>query len=137
MEVTTLTDVVKPTRLVRTPHPLTTQGQTSLAVLQEDGETLLSLLQRHNVDSTWVVEVGGLQVPAILWGRVRVHHGQVIECRSVVQKDVVKIIAFAALAYFTMGAGAGCCGHRSGCRSASRCCWPHPCWALWVAARCG
>ncbi len=98
---------VKPTRLVRTPHPLTTQGQTSVAVLQQDGETLLALLQRHDVDSTWVVEVGGLQVPAIMWGRVRVHHGQVIECRSVVQKDVVKIIAFAALAYFTMGAGAG------------------------------
>jgi hypothetical protein len=104
MEVMDLT-AVQPTRLVRTPHPLTTQGQTSVAVLQQDGETLLALLQRHDVDSTWVVEVGGLQVPAILWGRVRVHHGQVIECRSVVQKDVVKIIAFAALAYFTMGAG--------------------------------
>ena len=30
MEVTTMTDVVKPTRLVRTPHPLTTQGQTTV-----------------------------------------------------------------------------------------------------------
>ncbi len=112
MEVMDLTTAptVQPTRLVRTPHPLTTQGQTSVAVLQQDGETLLSLLQRHNVDSTWVVEVGGLQVPAILWGRVRVHHGQVIECRAAVQKEVVKIIAFAALAYFTMGAGAGWIG---------------------------
>jgi hypothetical protein len=96
---------VKPTRLVRTPHPLTTQGQTSVAVLQQDGETLLALLQRHDVDSTWVVEVGGLQVPAIMWGRVRVHHGQVIECRSVVREDVLKIVALATLAYFTMGAG--------------------------------
>lgn len=94
------------TRLVRTPHPLTTQGQTSLAVLQRDGETLASLLERHQVDAGWVVEVGGLEVPHMMWGRVRVHHGQVIECRRTVQKDVVRIIAFAALAYFTMGAGA-------------------------------
>ena len=113
MEVSTVTDVTPipaHTRLVRTPHPLTTQGQTSVAVLQQDGETLLSVLQRHDVDSTWVVEVGGLQVPAIMWARVRVHHGQVIECRAAVHKEVVKIIAFAALAYFTMGAGAGWIG---------------------------
>ena len=61
MEVSTVTDVTPiptHTRLVRTPHPLTTQGQTSVAVLQQDGETLLSVLQRHDVDSTWVVDTG-------------------------------------------------------------------------------
>lgn len=92
-------------QLVVTPHPLTTQGQTSVAVLMEDGETLLAVLQRHGVTDSWIVEVGGLQVPALMWSRTRVHHAQVIECRQAVQKDVVKIIAFAALAYFTMGAG--------------------------------
>lgn len=92
-------------QLVVTPHPLTQQGQTSVAVLMEDGETLLAVLQRHGVTDTWIVEVGGLQVPALMWGRTRVHHAQVIECRPAVQKEVVKIIAFAALAYFTMGAG--------------------------------
>lgn len=92
-------------QLVVTPHPLTTQGQTSVAVLMEDGETLLAVLQRHGVTDTWIVEVGGLQVPALMWGRTRVHHAQVIECRPAVQKEVVKIIAFAALAYFTLGAG--------------------------------
>lgn len=92
-------------QLVVTPHPLTTQGQTSVAVLMEDGETLLAVLQRHGVTDAWIVEVGGLRVPALMWGRTRVHHAQVIECRQAVQKEVVKIIAFAALAYFTMGAG--------------------------------
>jgi len=91
--------------LVVTPHPLTTQGQVSVAVLMRDGETLLQVLERHGVTDTWVVEVGGLKVPALMWGRVRVHHGQVIECRSLVQKDLIKIIAFAALAFVTMGAG--------------------------------
>lgn len=94
-------------QLVVTPHPLTTQGQTSVAVLMQDGETLLAVLQRHGVTDTWIVEVGGLQVPALMWGRTRVHHAQVIECRPAVQEEVVKIIAFAALAYFTLGAGAG------------------------------
>lgn len=92
-------------QLVVTPHPLTTQGQTSVAVLMEDGETLLAVLQRHGVTDAWIVEVGGLQVPALMWGRTRVHHAQVIECRPAVRKDVVKIIAFAALAWFTMGGG--------------------------------
>ena len=106
MEVTKpATMQARAAQLVVTPHPLTTQGQTSVAVLMQDGETLLAVLQRHGVNDTWTVEVGGLQVPAIMWGRTRVHHAQVIECRQAVQKDVIKIIAFAALAYFTMGQG--------------------------------
>ncbi len=101
-------------QLVVTPHPLTTQGQTSVAVLMEDGETLLAVLQRHGVTDTWIVEVGGLQVPALMWGRTRVHHAQVIECRQAVQKEVVKIFALAALAYFTMGAGGFAAGALGG-----------------------
>lgn len=97
-------------QLVVTPHPLTTQGQTSVAVLMEDGETLLAVLQRHGVTDTWIVEVGGLQVPALMWGRTRVHHAQVIECRQAVQKDVVKIIAIAALAFYAPTLAAGLLG---------------------------
>lgn len=101
-------------QLVVTPHPLTTHGQTSVAVLMQDGETLLAVLQRHGVTDAWIVEVGGLRVPALMWGRTRVHHAQVIECRPVVQKDVIKIIAFAALAYFTIGAGGFAAGALGG-----------------------
>ena len=93
-------------RLVRTPHPLTTHGQTSLALILNEQETLATLLERHEVDETWIVEVGGLQVPHLMWSRTRVKHGQIIECRRAAQKDVVRLVAFAALAYFTMGAGA-------------------------------
>ena len=95
----------KSAHLVVSPHPLTAQGQVSVSVLMHDGETLLSVLQRHDVGHDWIVEVGGLRVPAIMWDRTRVHHAQVIECRRTVHEDVVKIVAFAALAYFTMGAG--------------------------------
>ena len=95
----------KSAHLVVSPHPLTAQGQVSVSVLMHDGETLLSVLQRHDVGHDWIVEVGGLRVPAIMWDRTRVHHAQVIECRRAVHEDVVKIVAFAALAYFTMGAG--------------------------------
>lgn len=87
-------------QLVVTPHPLTTQGQTSVAVLMQDGETLLAVLQRHSVTDGWIVEVGGLQVPALMWGRTRVHHGQVIECRQAVQKEAVRMVAFVALAIY-------------------------------------
>ncbi len=87
-------------RLVRTPHPLTTQGQTSLALIMGEHETLATLLQRHDVDASWIVEVGGLQVPHLMWSRTRVKHGQIIECRRTVQKDVVRVVALVALAFY-------------------------------------
>ena len=88
------------TRLVRTPHPLTTQGQLSVALVMHPGETLADLLARHDIDAAWVVEVGGIEVPHLLWGRMRVKHGQVIEARPAVHKDVVRVVALIVLAYY-------------------------------------
>ena len=68
------------TTLVVTPHPLTTRGQV-VAVLQPGRDTLAQVLSAHEVDADWVVEVGGIEVPALLWQRVRVNPGQVIEAR--------------------------------------------------------
>ena len=52
-----------------------------LALILNEQETLATLLERHEVDETWIVEVGGLQVPHLMWSRTRVKHGQIIECR--------------------------------------------------------
>lgn len=71
-------------RLVVTPHPLTTQGQSSVAVFMAEGESLASVLYSAGVDADWVVELDGLRVPALMWQRTRVKHGVVIECRRVV-----------------------------------------------------
>lgn len=95
-------------RLVVTPHPLTLQGQTSAVVMMADGESLASVLHTASVDADWVVELDGLQVPALMWGRTRVKHGVVIECRRVVHgggSNPLRTIAYVALAYYTMGAG--------------------------------
>ena len=96
----------KDARLVVTPHPLTTQGQTSVAVVMEGGESLLCVLERHGIDGDWVVELNGLQVPMMMWERTRVKHGVVIECRRLVHGGgTLRLVAFAALAWATMGGG--------------------------------
>ena len=96
------------TQLVVTPHPLTRQNQTSVALLW-DNETLLEVIEPHGVNAGWVVCVGGVEVPAHYWSRVRVKHGQVIECRRRVHSDAIsglfKLVAVAALVYFSFGAG--------------------------------
>jgi hypothetical protein len=93
-------------QLVVTPHPLTRQGQTSVAVLMGN-ETLWELVEPHGVTDAWVVCIGGVEVPATYWHRVKVKHGQVIECRRRVHGDglgdIFKLVAIAALVYFTFG----------------------------------
>jgi hypothetical protein len=97
----------KDARIVVTPHPMTTQGQTSFALLLEDGEYLSAILDRQGVDAGWIVELGGLQVPALMWGRTRVKHGVVIECRRAVHdNNTLRIAATIALIYFAGPAGA-------------------------------
>ena len=92
-------------RIVVTPHPMTTQGQTSVALMLEDGEYLSAILERQGVDAGWIVELGGLQVPALMWGKTRVKHGVVIECRRAVHDgNTLRMAAFAVLAYYTGGA---------------------------------
>lgn len=95
-------------QLVVTPHPLTRQNQTSVALLWAN-ETLLEVVKPHGVNGGWIVCVGGVEVPAHYWSRVRVKHGQVIECRRRLHGDAIsglfKLVAVAALLYFSFGAG--------------------------------
>lgn len=94
--------------LIVTPHPLTLQGQRKLTQAAfEPGETLGELLRRQAVNpgAQWFVEVGGVPVPEEHWHLVRPKHGYLIEARRVPQKDVLRIVAIAALSYFTFGAG--------------------------------
>lgn len=96
--------------MVVTPHPLTLQGQRVLDAVAAQftpGETLAALLARQDVRAgeQWVVAIGGVVVPEQHWVRVRPKHGHLIEARRVPQKDVLRIVAIAALSYFTLGAG--------------------------------
>lgn len=96
--------------LVVTPHPLTLQGQriySDRAAVLLPGETLAAFLARHDVlpDQQWVVTVGGVLVHEMHWARVKPRNGHVIECRRVPEKDVLRIVAIVALAYFTYGQG--------------------------------
>jgi hypothetical protein len=101
-------EVITQNQLVVTPHPLTRQGQTSVALLWAN-ENLLEVVSPYGVDDAWVVTVGGVEVPAAYWKRVKVKHGHVIECRRRVHGDdlggLFKLVAIVALAYFTFGAG--------------------------------
>lgn len=106
MQRTELSPQERSSRLVVTPHPLTLQGQTSVVVVMEQGDTLLSVLAQTQVDDSWVVELDGIQVPSLMWGRTRVKHGVVIECRRLLHDEgTLRVVAFAVLAYYTMGAG--------------------------------
>lgn len=102
--------------LTVTPHPLTLAGQRHIAYELVLGETLGEFLRRHvdNMDSgAWIVTIGGYEVPAKLWDKTFPKHGTVIECRSVVQKQALAIVAIIAIAYFAPylgGAAAGAFG---------------------------
>lgn len=95
--------------LVVTPHPLTLHGQTiTRAARLRPGESLAGLLARHGVDLRqpgWVVQVGGMEVPAALCPRTRVRPGMLIEAHRVPGKSVLRLVAMVALAYFTLGTG--------------------------------
>lgn len=96
--------------LVVTPHPLTCQDQRVLDAEAAgfcEGETLANLLTRHGVlvGQQWRVAIDGVDVPEQHWARVRPKLGHVVEARRVMHKDVLRIVAFAALSYFTFGAG--------------------------------
>lgn len=96
--------------LVVTPHPLTLQGQRVLdavAAQFEPGDTLAMLLERQGVlpGQQWVVCIEGVPVPDQHWTRVRPKQGWLIEARRVPEKDILRIVAVVALAYFTFGAG--------------------------------
>ena len=98
------------TALVVTPHPMTVQGQQLLDAAQAalvPGETLATFLERHGVvvGQGWVVAIGGRDVAEHTWCRVRPRNGYLIEARRVPERSVLRLVATAALAYFTFGAG--------------------------------
>jgi hypothetical protein len=105
--------VIRQGGLTVTPHPLVLSGQKHLASDLIPGETLESFLSRHvdNIHSgAWAVCIDGHEVPQRLWSRTKPKHGTMIECRSVVRKEAIKLIAIVALAYFTVGFGAATTG---------------------------
>lgn len=96
--------------LVVTPHPFTLQDQRVLdsrAALFDPGESLLDLLARNGVEpgNQWVVSIEGHSVPEAMWSRTWPVDGFLIEARRVPEKDALRLVAMAALSYFTMGAG--------------------------------
>jgi hypothetical protein len=95
--------------LTVTPHPLTLHGQRHIPADLIPGESLASFLRRHvdNIDSgAWIVTVNGYEVPQKMWSRTRPKHGTLIECRSLVRKSVLAIVAIIALMIFAPGIGA-------------------------------
>ena len=98
------------TALVVTPHPMSVQGQQILdaqAAALLPNETLAMFLERHGVlaGQQWRVSLGGVDVPELMWGRVKPKPGHLIEARRVPGEDVLKVVAIVALAYVTFGAG--------------------------------
>ncbi len=93
-------------RLVVTPHPIIDQGRISIDLLLSGCKTLKTVTDKLEIDSNWVVEVGGRRVPQHMWSKARLKHGQVIECRPLVQdKGVLRAVAFMVLYWYTMGGG--------------------------------
>lgn len=96
------------TSLVVLPHPLTLEGRSMTQGAElRPGDTLVEFLSRAGVDTArgdWTVTIGGAAVPAMMWGRTRPRHGQVIEVRRRAQKNALRLVAMIALAYVTFGA---------------------------------
>lgn len=95
-------------RFVWTPNALTLDGQQNVPCDLQPGESLEDFLRRHvpGIDSgAWSVSIGGCVVPRAMWGKTYPKHGMHIACRAVVAKQVVQLVAVAALSYFTMGMG--------------------------------
>lgn len=100
-------------RLVITPHPLTLEGQTNTPADLKAGESLLSFLERHvpNLHACkYAVSINGCSIAPERWAQEKPTHGAVISVRSVVEKEALQLVAIAALAYFTVGAGAAWVG---------------------------
>lgn len=107
------TQQVEPGRFICTPHPVLLDGQTNTTAELRPGESLYSFLARNVPDfhdDAWEVKVGGVLIPAEHWHRVKPKHGQMIEAHGAVKKQVLYIVALAALTYFTFGAGAAWIG---------------------------
>ena len=100
-------------RLILTPHPVTLDGQRNMPAELREGETLAQFLARtvpEDMGYLWEVRINGVLVQHEVMDRVRPKPGTVIEVRSVVGNQSLKIVAFAALTYFTFGFGTATAG---------------------------
>ncbi|MCU1196132.1 carbohydrate-binding protein [Stenotrophomonas maltophilia] len=100
--------LIKDAPLIITPHPVTLEGQRTLAAQLQEGERLGGFLARVVPDYTsdlWEVRINGVVVPHEVMDRVRPKDGTVIEVRGVVKKTALMIVALIALTVFTMGVG--------------------------------
>jgi len=94
--------------LIVTPHPVTLDGQRTLAAELRTGENLGAFLARTVPDyegDVWEVRINGVVVPHEVMHRVRPKGGTVIEVRGVVGKTALLIVAMIALTIFTAGVG--------------------------------
>lgn len=95
--------------LIVDPHPLTTQGRSIVrAAVVYPRESLADFLERNGVavaDGRWIVTVGGAEVPALMWSRVRVKPGHVVLCRRLPGREAVRAVAMIALVAFAFSTG--------------------------------
>lgn len=99
--------------LTITPHPLTRDGQRYVPSDLVPGESLLLFLKRHEptIDSgAWSVTINGHMVPHPMWVKTFPKPGTLVECRSIVRKDVLRIAAVFALAVFAPAIGMALAG---------------------------
>jgi hypothetical protein len=95
--------------LTVTPHPLLLTGQRHIPSDLIPGESLSSFLRRHEptIDSgAWIVTINGYEVPQKMWSRTRPKHGTLVECRSVVRKEALALIAVVLIAIYAPQFGA-------------------------------
>lgn len=81
-------------------HRQTLAGRTIAQTLEAEGIT----------GGAWIVTVSGYSVPEAMWSRTWVKPGQLIVARARLNKQVLSIVAIAALSYFTAGIAAGTYG---------------------------
>jgi hypothetical protein len=114
--------------LVVTPHPLTLDGQRlydHTATQFQPGMRLSELLALHGVraddGSDWCVTLNGEEIATDKWGRIKLKRlvGQLVEARPRARdRDALRLVAFAVLMYYTMGAGAAAGGALGGASGA-------------------
>ncbi|QVW29533.1 putative tail component protein [Stenotrophomonas phage BUCT603] len=107
--------------LIKTPHPVTLEGQERLYVELRPGESLFSFLYRamgaEQLDGeVWNVAVGGVEVRREDWHNCYPKDGQLIEVSGDLGRSALMMVAVIALTIWTGGmfaavaAGAGIMG---------------------------
>lgn len=93
--------------LIKTPHPVTLEGQEHIPVHLIPGESLYALLARTLGDQLngelWNVSVAGVEIPREQWHDCYPKDGQVIECVGDVGRSALMMIAVVALTIWTGG----------------------------------